>query len=55
MLKYSTVYNLLDCPLILIEFVSEFIVCKVLYFKAQRLFKVAFPFKQYFLGNKKKD
>ena len=37
MLKYSTVYNLLNFPPILIKFESKFIVCKVLYFKAQYL------------------
>ena len=45
MLKYSIVYNLLNFPPILIKFVSEFIVCKVLYFKAQNLLGLHTPLK----------
>ena len=40
MLKYSVVYNLLNFPPILIKYVSKFIVCKVLYFKAQYLLRL---------------
>ena len=43
MSKYSIVYNLLNFPLILIGFVSKFIVCKVLYFKAQCLLRLCSP------------
>ena len=43
MLKYSIVYNLLNFPPILIKFVSKFIVCKVLYFKAQYLLRLRSP------------
>ena len=49
MLKYLIVYNLLIFPPILIKFVSKFIVCKVFYFKAQSLFKVAFLFKPLYI------
>ena len=45
MLKYSIIYNLLNFPPILIKFVSEFIVCKVLYFKAQNLLGLRSPLK----------
>ena len=45
MLKYSIVYNLLNFPLILIKIVSEFIVCKVLYLKAQYLLRLRSPLK----------
>ena len=37
-LKYSVVYNLTNFPPILIKFVSKFIVCKGLYFKAHYTF-----------------
>ena len=40
MLKYSIVYNLFIFPPIFIKFVSKFIVCKVLYFKAQCLLRL---------------
>ena len=43
MLKYSIVYNLLNFLPILIKFVSKFIVCKVLYFKAQYLLRLRSP------------
>ena len=43
MLKYSIVYNLLYFPPILIKFVSKFILCKVLYFKAQCLLRMRSP------------
>ena len=43
MLKYSIVYNLLIFPPILIKFVSKFIVCKVLYFKAQYILRLRSP------------
>ena len=43
MLKYSVVYNLLNFPPILIKFVSKFIVCKVLSFKAQYLLSLHSP------------
>ena len=42
-LKYSIVYNLLNVPPILLKFVSEFIVCKNLYFKAQYLLGLHSP------------
>ena len=45
MLKYSVAYNLLNFPLILIKFVSKFIVCKALYFKAQYLLRLHSPLK----------
>ena len=50
MLKYSIVYNLLNFPPILIKFVSKFIVCKVLYFKAQYLLRLRSPLSKCFLG-----
>ena len=43
MLKYSIVYNLLNFPQILIKFVSKFIVCNILYFKAQYLLRLRSP------------
>ena len=43
MLKYSIAYNLLNFPPILIKFVLKFIVCKVLYFKAQYLLRLHSP------------
>ena len=43
MLKYSIAYNLLNFPLILIKFVSKFIVCKVHFFKAQYILRLRFP------------
>ena len=43
MLKFSTVYNLLNFPTIMIKFVSKCIVCKVLYFKAQYLLRLRSP------------
>ena len=43
MLKHSIAYNLLNFPPILIRFVSNFIVCKVLYFKAQYHLKLHSP------------
>ena len=43
MLKYSIVYSLLNFQPILIKFVSKFIVCKVLYFKAQYLLWLRSP------------
>ena len=43
MLKYSVVYNLLNFPPILIKFVSKFIVCEVLYFKAQYFLRLRSP------------
>ena len=43
MLKYSVVYNLLNCPPIVIKFESKFIVCKVLYFKAQYFLRLQSP------------
>ena len=43
MLKYSIVYKLLHFPTILIKFVSKFIVCKVLYFKALYLLRLRSP------------
>ena len=43
MLEYSIVYNVLNFLPTLIKFVSEFIVCKVLYFKAQYLLRLRFP------------
>ena len=46
MLKYSIVYNLLNFPLILIKFVSKFIACEVLYFKAQYLIRLRSLLKQ---------
>ena len=46
MLKYSIVYNLLNFPPILIKFVSKFIVCKVLYFKAQYLLRLRSPLRK---------
>ena len=45
-LKYSIVYNLLNFPPILIKFVSEFIVCQVLYFKAQYLVGLRSPLRR---------
>ena len=42
MLKYSIVYNLFNFPPILIKFVSKFIVCEILYFKA--LYHLRVPF-----------
>ena len=44
-LEYSNVYNLLIFPPILIKLVSKFIVCKVLYFKAQSLLRLCSPLK----------
>ena len=41
--KYSIVYNLLNFPPILIKFESKFIVCKVLYFKAQYFLRLRYP------------
>ena len=49
-LKYSTAYNLLNFPPILIKFVSKFIVCKVLYFKAQYLLRLRSPLTIIILG-----
>ena len=43
MLKYSVVYNLLNCPPIVIKFESKLIVCKVLYFKAQYFLRLRSP------------
>ena len=43
MLKCSVVYSLLNFPPILIRFVSKFIVCKVLYFKAQCFLRLRSP------------
>ena len=43
MLKCSIVYNLLNFPPILIKFVSEFIICKVFYFKAQYILRLCSP------------
>ena len=43
MLKYSIVYNF-NFPPILIKFVSKFIFCKLLYFKAQNLLRLRSPF-----------
>ena len=40
MLKYSIVNNFLNSPLILIKFVSKFMVCKFLYFEAQHAFRL---------------
>ena len=41
--KYSIVYNSLNFPPILIKFVSKFIVCKVLYYKAQYILRLCSP------------
>ena len=43
MLKYSVVYNSLNFLPILIKFVSKFIVCKVLYSRAQYLLRLGSP------------
>ena len=43
MLTYSLVYKLLNFPPILIKFVSKYIVCKVLYFKAQYRLRLHSP------------
>ena len=43
MLKYSIVRNFLNSPPILIKFVSKFIVCKVLYFKAKCVLRLRSP------------
>ena len=43
MLKYSIVHNFLNSPPILIKFVSTFMFCKVLYFKAQYALRVRSP------------
>ena len=45
MLKYSIVYNFINFRPIFITSVSKFIVCKVLYFKAQHLLRLRSPFK----------
>ena len=42
-LKYSIVCTLLTFQPIFITFVSKFIVCKVLYFKAQYLLRLRYP------------
>ena len=54
MFIYSTVYNLLNFPPILIKFVSKFIVCKVLYFKAQYILKLRSPLRKEAKKKKKK-
>ena len=41
--KYSIVYNLLNFQPIFIKFMPKFIVCKVLYFKAQNLLRLHSP------------
>ena len=43
MLNYSTVYNLLNFPPILIKFVSKSIVYKIPYFKAQYFLRLRSP------------
>ena len=43
-IQNSIVHNLLNSSLILINFVSKFMVCKVLYFEAQYVLGT-FPFK----------
>ena len=43
MFKYSIVYKLLNFPLIWIKFVSKFIVCRALYFKAKYLLRLRSP------------
>ena len=53
MLKYSVVNNLLNFPPIFIKCMSEYkmyIVCKVLYFKAQYLLKLRSPLIQNLSG-----
>ena len=50
MLKYSIAYNLHNFPPILIKCVSKFIICKVLYFKAQYLLRLRSPLSEAFHG-----
>ena len=43
MLKYWIVHYFLNSPLILIKFVSKFVVCKVVYFEAQCALRLRSP------------
>ena len=43
MLKYSVVHNFLNSPLILIKFLSKFMVCEFLYFEAQHALRLRSP------------
>ena len=48
MLKYSIVHNFLNSPPILIKLVSNFVVCEVIYLKAQFSLRLRSPLKKAF-------